>query len=328
MPSPRRDHDPRFRWRPSHAWWRHSPGFRHEACAGVNRGRHPSGARRRSRWSGRRGDSARPQECDPSPSACEAPGGTAAVRGRRASPPGSPGRPPPAARRERSGRSGWGPSPAGWTRTPAARGAGARGGSAAAPAPGGGGLATSAHDPDATPRRAHRSTQAWHPRSVSARSWDRESRRAVRPDRVRCGRGATAWRRRRIVARLRRDEAVGDRVTGQVVSGPVGEVRPLGHRLQAGQGDDLVVLAGGQRGGPTRPPMPPVVAPPGPAVVSGARRVPPDRGLIAVHRGGDGSGPRGPPRGPGRSAIAGPETRATSGRERSSGGAVDHRAGG
>ena len=41
------------------------------------------------------------------------------------------------------------------------------------------------------------------------------------------------------------DDAVGDRLAGQILAGPVGDVQALGDRLQAGQFDDLGALEGG-----------------------------------------------------------------------------------
>ena len=56
----------------------------------------------------------------------------------------------------------------------------------------------------------------------------------------------------------RGDDAVGDGLAGQVLTGPVGDVQALGDRLQAGQFDDLGPLEGGKSGagGPDAPAAP------------------------------------------------------------------------
>src|SRR4051812_35915321 len=53
----------------------------------------------------------------------------------------------------------------------------------------------------------------------------------------------------------RRDDPVEDSLAGQVLTGPVGNVQAPGHRLQAGQGDDLRPMEGGKsaRGVPNGP---------------------------------------------------------------------------
>jgi hypothetical protein len=48
---------------------------------------------------------------------------------------------------------------------------------------------------------------------------------------------------------------------------------------------------GGNGGGPTRPPVPPIVEQTGQAVLTVAPAGPPDRGLVALHLVGDGPGP-------------------------------------
>ena len=81
------------------------------------------------------------------------------------------------------------------------------------------------------------------------------------------------------------DDAVGDRLAGQVLAGPVGDVQPLGDRLQAGQLDDLGPLQGGKS---------PAGAPGGarpagvlPAALLVAAADPPDGGAVALQAGGD-----------------------------------------
>ena len=112
-----------------------------------------------------------------------------------------------------------------------------------------------------------------------------------------------------------RDDAVGDRLAGQVLAGPVGDVQALGDRLQAGQLDDLGPLEGGKSGRAARS----VAAVPGgragPSARSGGRPSRSSSGRTGSARPAAGSVPR--RRRPGRSGPAGPDTRGRTGSGRS-----------
>src|SRR5262249_8426894 len=124
------------------------------------------------------------------------------------------------------------------------------------------------------------------------------------------------------------DDAVGDGLAGQLLTRPVGDVQPPGHRLQASQLDDLGGLEGGKswRDAPSGRR----------AGRRGARPIPPsDSGGPPARRWPRPLAPRRPrPRSvprrpmPGRSAPAGPGTRAPTGRGRYGEGAARHRSGG
>ena len=81
-------------------------------------------------------------------------------------------------------------------------------------------------------------------------------------------------------------DAVGDGLAGQVLAGPVGDVQPLGDRLQASQFDDLGALEGGK----SPADAPGGVRPAGacPAALLVAATDAPDGGPITLEPGGHG----------------------------------------